>query len=76
MSMLARPSEPYYETGETHRLKMAMRQLTDSDRLYERIFKESKGFNSMEWILKDAVSLLKKGDSPDEIIQKLRRAQA
>lgn len=76
MSMLAKPRETYYETGETHSLKMEMMQLTGSDRLYERIFEESKGFNGMEWILKDAIKLLKKGDSPDEIIQNLRRAQA
>jgi hypothetical protein len=70
-------TEPYDYNNETYRLKAEMKAITGSDALFDKILEEAKNrTHRIEWIFSDAMKLLKKDESPDEIMQKLRRSQA
>ena len=69
-------TEPYDYNNETYRLKAEMQSITGSNDLFDKILDEARGWtNRIEWIFSDAIKLLKKGDRPHEIIQKLRRSR-
>lgn len=69
-------AEPYEYNNETYRLKAEMKAITGSDVLFDEILEEAQHrMHRIEWIFSDAIKLLKKGESSDEIIQKLRRSR-
>jgi len=74
VSILSRPLYNY-ETPKTVEMRAEIVSLTGTDYLMRKLVEAAaQSPHRIEWVIADAIKLLKKGETSDEVLNKFRKA--